>query len=352
MTMREISKVNERTRVLTGDRPTGPLHLGHYVGSLKNRVLLQESYEVFIIIADVQALTTHFKESGQIKEATKEVCLDYLAVGIDPEKTTIFIQSQVPEIAELTVFFSMLVNLSFLKHNPTIKTEAIEKGMGEDLTYGFFGYPISQAADITFVKAKLVPVGEDQIPHIEQTREIVRKFNRLYGPVLVEPKALVGDIPRLIGLDGKLKMSKSYNNAIFLKDSPELVRKKVFQAVTDPARIHPTDLGHPDICTVFAYHRVFNEQEAPEIEKTCMAGMLRCVDCKANLSSILNRFLEPIRTKRNAFAEQKELIWDILSEGTKHAREIGNQTLHQVKEAMGLSYFSKQSNQGFPQRQG
>jgi len=348
MTMHEIPKTHEHARVLTGDRPTGPLHLGHYVGSLKNRVRLQEDYEVFIVVADVQALTTHLKESGQIKEATKEVCLDYLAVGIDPNTTTIFVQSQVPEIAELTVFFSMLVKLSFLRHNPTIKTEALEKGLGEDLTYGFFGYPISQAADITFVKARLVPVGEDQIPHIEQTREIVRKFNRLYGPVLVEPEALVGDVPRLIGLDGKLKMSKSYNNAIFLKDPPELVRRKVFQAVTDPARIHPTDPGHPDICTVFAYHKVFNEHEVPEIKEDCKAGRLRCVDCKANLDSVLNRFLEPIRTKRKAFAEQDGLIWDILDEGTKRARAIGSQTLSQVKEAMGLSYFPKQSTQRVP----
>lgn len=334
----------ERMRILTGDRPTGPLHLGHYVGSLQNRLKLQDSYETFIIIADVQALTTHIQQSHRIKESILEVCLDYLAVGVDPNKTTIFIQSQVPEIAELTVFFSMLVNLSFLRHNPTIKTEALEKGMGEDMTYGFFGYPISQAADITFVKAHLVPVGEDQVPHIEQTRKIVRKFNRLFGPTLIEPKALVGEVPRLVGLDGKLKMSKSYNNAIFLKDSPEHIRKKVFQAVTDPARIHPNDPGHPDICTVFAYHRVFNEAEVPEIEESCRLGKLRCVDCKANLAGVLNRFLEPIRQRRSGFEQRSPLVWEILEEGTKKARAIGHETLAQVKKAMGLSYFLEDSS--------
>jgi tryptophanyl-tRNA synthetase len=320
------------------------LHLGHYVGSLKNRLKLQDAYEAFIIIADVQALTTHLHQSRLIKESSFEVCLDYLAAGIDPEKTTIFLQSQVPEIAELTVFFSMLVNLSFLRHNPTIKTEALEKGMGEDLTYGFFGYPISQAADITFVKAQLVPVGEDQVPHIEQTRKIVRKFNRLFGPVLVEPKALLDEVPRLIGLDGKLKMSKSYNNAVFLKDPPEVVQKKLFQAVTDPARIHPNDPGHPDICTVFAYHRVFNETEVPEIEESCRLGKLRCVDCKANLAGVINRFLEPIRKRRSQFEQRAPLVWEILEEGTKKARAIGHQTLCQVKEVMGLSYFLENSS--------
>jgi len=326
-------------RILTGDRPTGPLHLGHYVGSLKNRVLLQDRYDMFIIIADVQALTTNYINVDRIKNDVREVCLDYLSVGINPKKTTIFIQSQIPEIAELTIFYSMLVKISFLKHNPTIKTEALEKGVENNLSYGFLGYPVSQAADITFCKANLVPVGEDQIPHIEQTREIVRRFNKLYGPVLVEPKALVGEVPRLVGLDGKLKMSKSYNNALFLKDSPEIVKKKVFSAVTDPARIHPNDPGHPEICTVFAYHNAFNEKEVLEIEQSCKKGTIRCIDCKNNLTNIINSFLAPIQEKRNTFEKHQDLIIDILKTGTKQAKNIAKKTVVEVKQAMQLDYF-------------
>ncbi|EDV18614.1 hypothetical protein TRIADDRAFT_34916, partial [Trichoplax adhaerens] len=216
----------KKKRILTGDRPTGKLHLGHYVGSLQNRVRLQKEYDTFLIIADVQALTTNFETPEKLSRDVRQVATDYLAVGIDPEVTTIFVQSMVPEIAELTVFYSMIVTVNQLRHNPTIKSEAAQYGYN-DMTYGFLGYPVSQAADITFCKANLVPVGEDQLPHIEQTRRIVRKFNNLYAPVFPEPEALVSDIPRLVGLDGKSKMSKSLDNAIYLSDSEEEVNRKV-----------------------------------------------------------------------------------------------------------------------------
>ncbi|WP_356948281.1 tryptophan--tRNA ligase [Brevibacillus nitrificans] len=257
-----------KERILTGDRITGKLHLGHYVGSLKNRVELQTQYDTYLLLADVQALTTHFEQPDLIQENLRQVALDYLSAGIDPDQATIFIQSLIPEIAELTIYFSMFVTVNSLRHNPTIKAEATERGY-QEMYYGFLGYPVSQAADITFCKATLVPVGEDQVPHIEQTRKIVRRFNQLYKPVLVEPKPLVGDVPRLVGLDGNHKMSKSLGNAIYLDSTPEEVREKIKKATTDPARIHRTDIGHPEICPVYAYHQVFRKEGSDEIYESC-----------------------------------------------------------------------------------
>ncbi|MDI3546362.1 MAG: tryptophanyl-tRNA synthetase [Halanaerobiales bacterium] len=330
----------KQKRILTGDRPTGKLHLGHYVGSLKNRVKLQHEYDTFLIIADVQALTTNFENPEKLSEDVREVAKDYLAVGIDPEIATIFVQSMVPEIAELTVFYSMIVTVNQLQHNPTIKSEAAQYGYS-DLTYGFLGYPVSQAADITFCKADLVPVGGDQLPHVEQTRRIVRKFNQLYAPVFPEPEALIGDFPRLVGLDGKNKMSKSLGNAIFLADSADEVAQKINQAVTDPARIRKDDPGHPEVCTVFEYHKAFNEEEVPEIEEACRAGTIGCVACKKNLANKINALLDPIRERRARYEENPALIDEILLAGTKKAREIGKETLEEVREAMHLNYFEK-----------
>ena len=260
-------------RILTGDRPTGPLHLGHYAGSLRNRVKLQDKYETFIIVADVQALTTHWETPELIRTNVREVTLDNIAAGLDAERASIFVQSMVPQIAELTVLFGLYTTVSRLKHNPTIKTEARQYGF-TDMTYGFLGYPVSQAADILFCRADLVPVGEDQLPHIEVTRFIARRFNELYGGVFPEPKAMVSEVSRLIGLDGNAKMSKSLGNAIYLKDDSGVIKKKVMSAVTDPARIHKTDPGHPDICTIFAYHKAFNAVEIPEIEECCKKGTI------------------------------------------------------------------------------
>jgi tryptophanyl-tRNA synthetase len=329
-----------RKRILTGDRPTGPLHLGHYVGSLENRVKLQDDYECFFIIADYQVLTDHLKETSQIEKNIKEIVLDYLSVGIDPKKSTIFIQSKIPAIAELTMYFSMMVSLAEVERNPTVKTEiktAREEGKISEISYGFVGYPISQAADILFLRAHLVPVGKDQLPHIELTREIARKFNKLFGKVFPIPKALVGEIPSLPGLDGR-KMSKSLGNAIYLSDPPQEVKKKVMKAITDPARIHPTDKGHPEICNVFQYHKAFNKKEVKDIEKKCKKGQIGCVACKERLIKILNEFLEPIREKRSFYEKKENFIKEILSEGNRKARKEGEETIRLVRKAMHLNY--------------
>lgn len=329
--------MNPKKRILTGDRPTSRLHLGHYVGSLENRIKLQDQYEQFIIIADLQALTTHFEHPEILGRSVFNLCLDYLAVGIDPEKNTIFIQSQVPQIAQLTVLYSMLVTVSTLKHNPTIKTEAAQYGF-TDLSYGFLGYPVSQAADITFCQADLVPVGADQLPLVEVTRKIVRRFNSLYHPVLKEPESLLGSCPRLIGLDGRNKMSKSLGNAIYLSDDPETVTAKVKTAITDPARIHLADPGHPEICTIYEYHRVFNSSESANTASLCRAARIGCTACKAKLAEILNRLLCPIREQRNQFQQKPDFIRDLLQHGGAIARNAGTATLEKVRTAMQIRY--------------
>ncbi|HWQ74190.1 MAG TPA: tryptophan--tRNA ligase [Syntrophomonas sp.] len=327
-----------KKRILTGDRPTGKLHLGHYVGSLANRVKLQEEYESYIIIADVQALTTNFENPENLSRDTFQITEDYLAAGLDPEVSTIFIQSKIPEIHELTMYYSMFTSVNVLRHNPTVKTEAQQHGFS-DMTYGFLGYPVSQAADISIFKAHLVPVGDDQIPHIELTRKIVRRFNDLYQPVLVEPEALIGEVPRLMGLDGKAKMSKSLNNAIYLCDSPAEVESKVKDAVTDPARIRKTDLGHPEICTVYGYHKVFNQPEINEIEYDCRNGKIGCVQCKKKLAGCINTLLDPMRERRIKYENHPELIKEILQEGSKKAQRTAQETMREVRGAMQINYF-------------
>ncbi|MFW6281849.1 MAG: tryptophan--tRNA ligase [bacterium] len=328
----------KKKRILTGDRPTGKLHLGHYVGTLKNRVKLQHEYDTFLIVADVQALTTNFEKPEKLSNDVRQVAKDYLAAGIDPEITTILVQSLIPEIAELTVFFSMIVTVNQLKHNPTIKSESAQYGYN-DMTYGFLGYPVSQAADITFCKANLVPVGSDQLPHVEQTRKIARKFNQMYAPVFPEPEALVGDFPRLVGVDGKNKMSKSLNNAIFLSDSSKEVQQRIMQAKTDPARIRKDDPGHPEVCTVFEYHKAFNKEEVEEIEESCRTGTIGCVACKKNLANKINELLGPMRDRRAKYNNNPDLVDDILMTGTKKARNIAKETMKEVRAAMHLDYF-------------
>ncbi|HHV15309.1 MAG TPA: tryptophan--tRNA ligase [Gelria sp.] len=325
-----------KKRILTGDRPTGNLHLGHYVGSLANRVKLQEEYESYIIIADVQALTTHWEKDENLKRDVFQITSDYLAAGINPELSTIFIQSMIPEIHELTMYYSMFTTVNVLRHNPTVKSEAAQHGF-KDMTYGFLGYPVSQAADISIFKAHLVPVGEDQIPHIELARRIVRRFNDLYKPVLIEPEALIGDVPRLIGLDGKAKMSKSLNNAIFLSDTPDEIWQKVRNAVTDPARIRKTDPGHPEVCTVYEYQRVFNPEEIEEIENDCRQGHIGCVSCKKKLSEKINQLLEPMRERREKY--NNESIREILMEGSKKAHQTALDTMAEVRAVMGINYL-------------
>ncbi|MMZ57572.1 Tryptophan--tRNA ligase 2 [compost metagenome] len=327
-----------KERILTGDRITGKLHLGHYVGSLKNRVELQNQYETYLILADVQALTTHFEKPELIKQNLRNVALDYLSAGINPDQATIFVQSLIPEIAELTTYFSMFVTVNSLRHNPTIKAEAKERGF-QDMYYGFLGYPVSQTADITFCKATLVPVGEDQLPHIEQTRKIVRRFNQLYKPVLLEPKPLVGDVPRLIGLDGNNKMSKSLGNAIYLDSTQEDVNEKIKKATTDPARIHKTDLGHPEICSIYAYHQAFRKEGSDEIYESCKKGQIGCMECKRKITQSINDLLEPMRERRIVYQNDPKKVDEILMSGTEKARLIAKETMQEVREAMSMNYF-------------
>ena len=333
----------EKKRILTGDRPTGRLHIGHYFGSLKTRVEMQENpeYDQFILIADVQALTDNFNNPEKVRKNVREVMLDYLSIGIDPEKTTIYIQSMIPETAELTVFYSNLVTIARLQRNPTVKTEIAQKKdlFGESVTYGFLGYPVSQAADITCFEGELVPVGEDQLPLIEQCREIVRKFNSIYGETLIEPEPVLSSSGRIKGLDGNEKMGKSLGNAIYLSDSEEEIIKKVMSAVTDPARIRKDDKGNPDICMVAYYHKLFSsEDEVNTVCKECRAGQRGCVACKRQLAKNISDTLKPIREKRAYYEEHPEIVDKILMEGTLKAQKTAKETMKKVKKAMRLDY--------------
>ena len=334
----------EKIRILTGDRPTGKLHIGHYFGSLKNRVELQNTgkYDPYILIADVQALTDNFATPEKIRENIREVAMDYLACGIDPKKSTIYIQSMIPETAELTVFLSNLVTVARLQRNPTIKTEFAQKRevFGESITYGFLGYPVSQAADISLFEGKVVPVGDDQLPLVEQCRELVRKFNSIYGDVLVEPEALLSKNKRIKGLDGNDKMGKSLGNAIYLADSDEEIYKKVMSAVTDPARIKKDDKGHPDVCMVAYYQKLFNENNYEKICEECRQGTRGCVDCKKELVNSIIEYLKPIREKRKYYEEHIDEVDKILMEGTKKAQETAKENMKKIKKAMKLDYFN------------
>ena len=331
-------------RILTGDRPTGRLHIGHYFGSLKKRVEMQNSgeYDMFILIADVQALIDNFNNPEKVRKNVRELAMDYLSCGIDPEKTTIYVQSMIPETAELTVYYSNLVTIARLQRNPTVKTEIAQKKdlFGESVTYGFLGYPVSQAADITTFKGELVPAGEDQEPLIEQCREIVRKFNSIYGDVLVEPKIVLSEGKRIKGLDGNEKMGKSLGNAIYLSDKEEEITRKVMSAVTDPNRIKKDDLGNPDICMVSYYHKLFTSSEDVKVVcEECRAGKRGCVTCKKQLAKNIIDYLAPIREKRKYYEEHLELVDKILKEGTEKARKVAKETMRDVKKAMKLDYF-------------
>lgn len=335
-----------KKRILTGDRPTGRLHIGHYFGSLKKRVEMQNSgeYDMYILIADVQALTDNFNNPEKVRNNVRQLAMDYLACGIDPSKTTIYIQSMIPETAELTVYYSNLVSIARLERNPTVKTEIAQKRevFGESVTYGFLGYPVSQAADITTFEGELVPAGEDQEPLIEQAREIVRKFNSIYGDVLVEPKIVLSEGKRIKGLDGNEKMGKSLGNAIYLSDAEEEITKKVMSAVTDPNRIKKDDLGNPDICMVAYYHNLFtNSEDMKNVCEECRAGKRGCVACKKQLAKNIIEYLRPIREKRKYYEENIELVDEILKEGTEKARKTAKETMKKVKSAMKLDYFDE-----------
>lgn len=330
-------------RILTGIRPTGNLHLGHYFGACKNWIKLQNEYDTHSEIADVQALTDNFDNPEKVRTNVKELAIDLLSIGIDPEKANLFIQSQIPEIAEATVFYSNLVTMARLYRNPTVKTEINQKKQlfgnnGESVTYGFVGYPVSQAADITVFKGEVVPVGEDQLPLIEQCREIVRKFNSIYGNILIEPEPLLSKFPRIKGLDGNEKMGKSLGNAIYLKDDKDIISKKIMGAVTDPNKIKKDDPANPEVCMVYYYHKLIENDNLETVCGECKRGTRGCVACKRELIEKMMEMLQPIQDKRKYYEENPEIVDKILKDGTSKAKEVAKNTMKEIKEGMKINY--------------
>ncbi len=330
--------------ILTGDRPTGRLHLGHYFGSLENRVKLQYDYDTYILIADVQALTDNFINPSKVRDNVHQLALDYLAAGIDPKQAHIYIQSLIPEVAELTVYFSNLVTVPRLYRNPTTKYEVSQKqeifgNKGEGITYGFLGYPVSQAADIACVNSNIIPVGEDQLPHIEQAREILRKFNNIYGDTFNIPEPVLSSTPRIKGLDGNEKMSKSLNNCIYLSDDEDTINKKVMSALTDPNKLRKDDPANPDICMVYYYHKLIRNPEVATVCSECKRGERGCVYCKKELVRAMMEFLKPIQERRKYYEERPELVEEILKEGTLATKKKAEEVMKRVRKNMKLDYF-------------
>ena len=323
------------TRVLSGTRPTGKLHLGNLFGALENYKKL-EGQDAFFMIADWHALTTEYESHTEIADNIMEVVIDYLASGLDPEKCTIFVQSEVSEHAELSLLLSMITPLGWLERNPTYKDQLRELKGRELHTHGFLGYPVLQTADILLYKAEKVPVGEDQVPHLELAREIVRRFHHLYKKeVFKEPQAILTQTPRIPGLDGR-KMSKSYNNCIYLGDSPEEVKKKVKMMVTDPARKRREDKGHPEVCPVYFHHQIYNKSNVDTVASECREAQRGCVDCKMEMADRLNEFLDPIRKRREKWSKNRSEVRAILDRGRERAQKVARQTLNQALSAVGL----------------
>jgi tryptophanyl-tRNA synthetase len=333
-----------RPRLLTGLRPTGRLHLGNYIGTLENDVRIQSEgvYDCYFLIADYHALTTYFESSENVGDNIRETLLDFLAVGIDPAKSTIYLQSLVPEVVELFLLCTMLVSVSRAQRIPTLKEQVRDLHL-DSASLGLLNYPVLQAADILMVRGEVVPVGKDQLSHIEITREIVRRFNQLYGEVFPEPEGLVGRVPVLPGTDGKAKMSKSIGNLIYLSDDADTVKKRVMSMYTDPTRLRATDPGHVKGNPVFVYHDTFNDNvdEVKDLKARYVKGKVGDVEVKQKLVAALNRFLDPIRERRAAFAAQPDLLEDVLAEGSTKARAEARETLRRAKDAMGLSYFPR-----------
>jgi len=325
-----------KKRVLSGMRPTGKLHLGNLHGALTNWKRLQEEYECFFFVADWHALTSEYQETNFIKEFIWEMLIDWLSVGLDPNKSTLFIQSKLPEHAELHLIFSMITPIPWLERNPTYK-EQIKELVEKDLnTYGFLGYPVLQAADILIYKANFVPVGVDQLPHVEITREIARRFNYLYKEVFPIPEPILTEMPKILGIDGR-KMSKSYHNAIYLSDPPKVIREKTLQMFTDKTRLRKTDPGHPDICNVFSFHKLYTSPEkVSQIEEDCKKAIIGCVECKKLLAENLIKGLAPLQEKRQYYQEHLGELKDIIDTGIKKARSVATTTLEKAKEAIGI----------------
>jgi len=336
----------ENKNILTGIRPTGRLHLGHYFGASRNWVALQDKYNTFIEIADVQALTDNFNNPQKVRKSVKDLAIDLLAIGIDPTKATLFIQSTIPEIAELTVYYSNLVTIARLERNPTVKTEIKQKKElfgtnGEGITYGFLGYPVSQAADITAFNGELIPVGEDQLPLVEQCREIVRKFNSIYGETLKEPEAYLSETKRIKGLDGNEKMGKSLGNAIYLCDDSETIHQKIMSAITDPQKIKKDDPANPEVCMVYYYHKLIKNDNLDTVCTECQKGCRGCVACKKELIAKMLEFLKPIQEKITYYENHPEVVDQILIDGSNKAKKYAEQTIIDVKKAMNINYFEK-----------
>lgn len=323
--------------MLSGMRPTGALHLGNYFGALENWISLQNEYDCYFFVADWHALTTGYEDTSEIKSNIDDIVIDWLSAGLDPEKCTMFLQSSIKEHAELHLLFSMSTPLSWLYRCPTYKDQLSQLKEKNITTYGFLGYPCLQAADILMYKADAVPVGEDQVPHVELTREMARRFNHLFGEVFPEPASKLTKSKVLPGTDGR-KMSKSYNNTIALKDDPETVRKKVMTMVTDPARIKKDDPGHPEVCTVFAFHKVFNEEGVQETESLCRSGGIGCVQCKKNLVAKMAITLTPIYERRQELSEKPGYIREVIENGNERARKIAQQTMIDVRRAMKIDW--------------
>ena len=315
-------------------RPTGKLHLGHYTGALENWIKLQDEYESYHLIADYHVLTTNL-DSSNIYNDTIDMVIDWLAVGLDPDKVKMFRQSQIKEHAELFLIFSMLITANRLERNPSLKDQVRDLNI-QQIVYGHLGYPVLQAADILIYKGAVVPVGEDQVPHVEITREIARRFNNQYGDVFPEPEPLLTVFSRLAGLDGEAKMSKSLGNTILLSDEPETVKLKLKKAVTDVLKVRRNDPGRPEVCVVFSYHKKFNPAEVEEIEAGCRSGALGCVDCKLNCASKISKFLEPVLEKRKTYENNISLVLDIIADGEKSAKTVANETMTAVRKNMNL----------------
>jgi tryptophanyl-tRNA synthetase len=323
-----------KKRILSGMRPTGKLHIGHYVGALENWVNLQDKFNNFYLIADYHALTTNL-DSSNIYNDTIDMLIDWLAAGLDPVKSPMFRQSQIKQHTELNLIFEMLITVNRLERNPTLKDQVRDLNI-DNVIFGHLGYPVLQAADILLYKGDAVPVGEDQVPHVEITREIARKFNNQYGNVFPEPEPILSKFARLPGLDGNTKMSKSLGNTILLSDDSETIKAKLKKAVTDPNKVRKGDPGNPEICLVFSYHKKFNPGEVQDIDKGCRSGALGCVDCKMNCAEKISTFLEPIRERRNYFEKNINEVKDILADGEKRGREVAIKTMNEVHERMGI----------------
>ncbi|UCD31832.1 MAG: tryptophan--tRNA ligase [Desulfobacterales bacterium] len=328
--------MTKKKRILSGMRPTGPLHLGNLHGALANWVEMQETFDCFFFIADWHALTSDYEDPSAITGYTRDVLLDWLSVGLSPEKSTLFVQSEIREHAELYLILSMITPVPWLERNPTYKDQILQLSNKDLSTFGFLGYPVLQAADIIMYKAYGVPVGVDQVPHVEITREIARRFNHFYGDVFPEPESILTKTPKILGVDRR-KMSKSYDNAIFISEDPDEIEAKVAKMLTDPQRARRSDPGNPDVCNVFEFHKLYSDESVIEnVNKTCRTAEIGCVECKQTMAQFLIKALEPIRNKRKYYVERPQLVDDIIADGCDKARKVARQTMGEVREAISI----------------